>query len=323
MSRAQHASDRAAQFIIAQEEDDWDDARQAELDAWLAEFDGNKAAYWRLKHSWGEADRIAALGRRTPLVDDSSRYQGQRRWLSAAIAACLALVVGLGYAGWRAQDPPSSARMVTYDAPFGVRKSVGLSDGTRIQLNTASRMRASVTTRQREVWLEKGEAFFDVAHNEGVPFVVHTGDRQVTVLGTKFAVRRDGDKVTVTVLQGRVRLEEAKGSSPVRSTEIGAGDIAFAQGAATLVTARSAETVENALAWRVGMLRYDETALSEIAADFNRYNSRQMIVTDPEAASIRIGGMFPSSNPAAFARLLRDAYGLKVEETADTIKISN
>lgn len=89
------------------------------------------------------------------------------------------------------------------------------------------------------------------------------------------------------------------------------------------MTARSAETVENALAWRVGMLRYDETALSEIAADFNRYNSRQMIVTDPEAASIRIGGMFPSSNPAAFARLLRDAYGLKVEETADTIKISN
>lgn len=84
-------------------------------------------------------------------------------------------------------------------------------------------MRASVTTRQREVWLEKGEAFFDVAHNEGVPFVVHTGDRQVTVLGTKFAVRRDGDKVTVTVLQGRVRLEEAKGSSPVRSTEIGRG----------------------------------------------------------------------------------------------------
>jgi transmembrane sensor len=71
------------------------------------------------------------------------------------------------------------------------------------------------------------------------------------------------------------------------------------------------------------MLEYDQARLSEIAADFNRYNSKQMIVTDEDAANIRIGGMFPASDPEAFSRLLHDAYGLRVDENATTIKISN
>src|SRR5690606_26395725 len=62
MSRAQEARDRAALWVVAREQDDWNESDQAALDAWLAESDMNKAAYWRLDHSWREADRIGALG---------------------------------------------------------------------------------------------------------------------------------------------------------------------------------------------------------------------------------------------------------------------
>ena len=62
MSRAREAEDRAAQWILAQEDEGWTESDQAGLDSWLAQSDGHKAAYWRLKHSWREADRIAALG---------------------------------------------------------------------------------------------------------------------------------------------------------------------------------------------------------------------------------------------------------------------
>lgn len=323
MSRAKHASDRAAAFIIAQEDGDWTDADQTAFDAWLAEADGNKAAYWRIKHSWREADRIGALGRGADKTDAHAiRPESRRGWIPAAMAASIAAMVSAGYMVWQPTQQATAVAAIAYDTPVGGRKMVDLADGSRVQLNTASVVRTSVTNDQREVWLDKGEAFFEVKH-DGRPFVVHAGNRQITVLGTKFSVRRDGDKVIVSVLEGRVRVDEIDGRHEARSATISRGDIALARGDATLVTTRSEERVESALAWRDGMLRFDQTALSDVAAEFNRYNSKPMIITDSEASSLRIGGMFPASKPDAFVRLLRDAYGLKVVETADAVKISS
>ncbi len=91
-----------------------------------------------------------------------------------------------------------------------------------------------------------------------------------------------------------------------------------------LITQRSEERrVENALAWRDGMLSFDRTTLADAAAEFNRYHRRPVIVTDTDAAGIRIGGTFQASNVEAFARLLRDAYGLHVEIAPEAIRISS
>jgi transmembrane sensor len=109
----------------------------------------------------------------------------------------------------------------------------------------------------------------------------------------------------------------------LRSSTISGGDIALARGDSTLVTSRSEERVENALAWRTGMLNFENATLREVADEFNRYNSRKIVIADPEAGAFRIGGMFPSSDPDAFVRLLRDAYGLKVEESGQALKISS
>jgi transmembrane sensor len=321
MSRAQQANDRAAAFLIAQEDGGWSAADQSALDTWLAEADGNRAAYWRLKHSWREADRIGALGPAVVEVVESMAPAPRRRWVPGAIAASLAIMIGGGY--MVARDPAPAVRTIAYETPVGGRRLIGLADGSRVQLNTASTVRTAVTDRAREVWLDKGEAYFEVAHLEGRPFVVHAGDRQITVLGTKFSVRRDASKVTVSVLEGRVRVDEVDGGRDMRSAIISRGDIALAEGDATLVTARSQARVEGALAWRTGMLSFDQTSLSDVAAEFNRYNSKPMVVIDAEAGAIRIGGMFPASKPEVFARLLRDAYGVKVFETPEAIKISD
>jgi transmembrane sensor len=322
MSRAQEASNRAAAFIVAQEEGGWSEADQASLDAWLAEEDGNKAAYWRLKHSWREADRIGALGR--GVIEEEEPRPKRRWWVPASIAASLVALVGAGYLVTTDQpDSAPAAPTVAYKTPVGGGKLVGLSDGSRIQLNTASVIRTSVTADRREVWLDKGEAYFEVRHLDSQPFIVHAGNRQVTVLGTKFSVRRDGDRVTVSVLEGRVRVDEIAGAKEVRSSIITGGDIAIARGDATLVTAKSEDRVEDALSWRTGTLTFDQTSLSEIAAEFNRYNTKPLVVADSAAASMRIGGSFPANKPGEFVQLLRDAYGLKVTESATEIKISN
>jgi transmembrane sensor len=317
MSRAQNACDRAANYIIAQEDGPWSQADQSALDAWLDEADGNRAAYWRLKHSWREADRIRALGH--GIQQDDAPSRAPRWWLPAAIAACLIAMAGTGYIA----NSPSQFAARAYKTEVGGRETVDLADGSRIQLNTASVLRTTVTGKKREVWLDKGEAFFEVRHREEQPFIVHAGNRQVTVLGTKFSVRRDNDRVIISVLEGRVRVDEIAGAKEVRSSIITGGDIAIARGNATLVTARSEQRVESALSWRTGTLAFDQARLSQVAAEFNRYNAKPLVIADSKTAAMRIGGSFPADKPREFAKLLRDAYGVRVTETVAEIKISD
>ena len=206
MSRAQSASDHAADWIIRRENGPWCDADQAELDAWLAEADGNKAAYWRLKHSWREADRSGALGPVASWADDvpEDAPARSRWWKPAAIAASLTIMVGAGSGIFLLNAPqprqPTQIADATplatkrFDTPVGGHRVIPLEDGSKVELNTASVVRASITAQSRQVWLDKGEAYFEVAHLSGRPFVVHAGNRTITVLGSKFSVRRDADR---------------------------------------------------------------------------------------------------------------------------------
>nr|WP_243852926.1 FecR domain-containing protein [Sphingomonas naasensis] len=284
----------------------------------------NKAAFWRLEHSWKEADRIGALRPATPPVRQESGGSTRKWWpIALPLAASIALALGLGVPGVLPVGSPRSAPAPAVAVTkVGGHRLIGLADGSKVELNTDTRLRTLVDRGLRSVWLDQGEAFFEVAHRDGQPFVVHAGPREVTVLGTKFSVRREGGKVTVSVLEGRVRVDDVEPGGSARSTIITAGDIALSEGTATLVTTGSKERVGDVLSWRQGMLSFDQEQLSRIAAEFNRYNNKKIVIEDPEAANIRIGGTFPAFKPGAFARLLRDAYGLEIEETPDAVKIT-
>lgn len=324
MSAAAEIEDRAARWLIRREEAEWSPAEQAELDAWLKESMAHKAAYWRLEHGWREADRVGALGGGTTYEPQADRYAPPRHlWTKAAIAASLVAIVGVGTTMFElGPEKPVVVAASTFNTPVGGRRIIPLSDGSKVEMNTATVLRTAMTGESREIWLDKGEAYFEVAHLEGRPFVVHAGIRTVTVLGTKFSVRRDGEKVTVSVVEGKVRFDDANAQT-VPAAIITAGDVAIARGPSTLLTARSQERVKNGLAWRDGILTFDQLTLGEAAMEFNRYNRKQIEVTDPETANIRIGGTFQANNVDAFVRLLDDAYGLKVETSADVVKISS
>lgn len=322
MSVAAEIEDRAARWLIRREEIGWSAAEQAELDAWLDESIAHKAAYWRLEHGWREADRIGAIGGTTYRPRVLGHAPLCHRWTKAAVAASFLVIVGLGATSHDVgPEQPTAVADATFSTPVGGRKIVSLPDGSKVEMNTRTMLRTAVTGQSREVWLDKGEAYFEVAHLEGRPFVVHAGSRTVTVLGTKFSVRRDGERVTVSVVEGRVRVDGAN-VRMAPAAIITAGDVAIARGPSTLLTARSEERVENGLAWRDGMLTFDQSTLGEAANEFNRYNRKRIEIADPETAEIRIGGTFKASNVDAFVRLLRDAYGLEVEDNGQVLKIS-
>jgi len=318
MSSANHIEATAAAWLLRREEPDWSANDESRLQSWLDQSYAHKAAYWRLECGWRAADRIRALGPHLASAEPTRRT-ARRRWQPLAIAASIAALI-IGIPAMRHFSATSVASIRHYRTAMGGHQQIALSDGSTVELNTATAIRTDVSRRERDVWLDKGEAFFSVRHT-GVPFVVHAGAQLVTVLGTKFSVMRSGDRVRVAVIEGRVRVTDAETSEASPTATITRGDILEAERGSTLVVQDAEQTVERTLAWRDGMLRFDSTPLSDAAAEFNRYNQRKILVSGI-ARAIPIGGSFRPSNVGAFARLLHEAYGLRVEETATETKIS-
>lgn len=304
---------RAASWLLRQEEPDWGEADQQALDAWLEESAAHQAAFWRLEHGWRRADRLAARG--TAPEAPTPRRTISRRF--AAVAASVVALVG-GAAVWATWEPSRE----TYTTRIGGHEVVPLPDGTRVELNTDTRLRSEITAEQRTVWLDKGEAYFDVAHDAAHPFTIYAGKRKVTVLGTKFSVRRDGEQVQVTVVDGKVRLDALQPPKPTPPVVLTPGQIALARNAATLVTPKTVEAASAELSWRQGMLVFDRYTVARAAEEFNRYNRRKIVVTDAEAGAIPIGGTFEVENIDGFVELLEQGYGLKIEKSGDEVKIT-
>jgi transmembrane sensor len=307
MTERETIEDEAAGWLLRREQPGWSTPDQVQLDAWLEENPEHKITFWRLEYGWDRASQMRIL---------ETRPKPQKAWVTWAVAAGISVVALTG--GWMSLRTISPAPQ-EFRTPIGEVRPEVLADGTRIDLNTATDIRAKVSRTSRTVWLGAGEAYFDVAHDPSHPFVIVAGSRRITVLGTKFSVRRDGDRVEVAVTEGRVRVEPADKSAG--ATVLIRGDSLLAEGASTLLLPRSPKRVEDDMGWRQGRLIFDQVTLADAAAEFNRYNQKKLIISG-SVASTRIGGSFESQNVEGFARLLNKGFGLTVDSSEDGIKIS-
>ncbi|MCS0629939.1 FecR domain-containing protein [Telluria mixta] len=289
--------------------------RQQALDAWLAASTAHRVAFLRLEHAWRRADRLGALPasgaqrRRTPLawIAHPAVYRTAAAFCTVLVAVLLVTQFGRS---------PETQR---YATARGQREQVALADGSHLTLNTATHVRTAVTPRAREVWLDEGEAFFDIAHDARRPFVVHAGAQTVTVLGTKFSLLREGDRLRVAVLEGRVQVKAPRGTPTVLTRD----DAALAERDNVLVTRKSTQQLKAGLSWMQGKLVFDQATLADAARQFNRYGRKQLVIEDDAAARIGIGGVFDADNVEAFARLLHVGFGLDVNVVGDEIRVSS
>lgn len=326
MESALEIEERAALWLVRRQEAGWSTADQARLDAWLRESTAHEVAYLRLESGWGKVERLAAL-RRSPMPSPqpSDTHGPAHLWSrigshpGAWGIAAAGLLLGLVILAIYQRSLPSNV----YATDVGGHEIVRLADGSRIELNTDSRVQVDLTGQARTVWLRRGEAYFEVAREPSRPFVVYAGSRRLTVLGTKFSVRLDPDahRVQLAVAEGRVRLEGLGPEAESQPLIAVGGDRAVAVGSSTRLESRSVEAVSNHLSWRRGLLTFDQTTLIDAAGEFNRYN-RTRIVIEPGAADIQIGGRFEATNVDAFARLLEDGFGLQVVESDSEIRVS-
>lgn len=156
--------------------------------------------YQRLQQS---IDRQKASDRKHTLRLWAARYK------AAAILVGICTLLFAGYSYYAKEN--GKTEYITVQAHKGQVLEVLLPDHSTVTLNAASIIRYPAKfINSRDVYLEEGEAYFDVAHDASKPFIVHSGEINTKVLGTAFNIKsyKELPNITVTVTRGRVQVNE-------------------------------------------------------------------------------------------------------------------
>lgn len=188
----------------------------------------------------------------------------------AAVAAVILLFIIGGYGVWEIKPYLLPETYVAFEAPYGEKSKMVLSDGTVVWLNAGSTLKYSnrFNAANREVELD-GEAYFEVTKHNGATFIVKTGSYDVRVKGTKFNVTAYSDDsfVTTTLLEGAVDLlykGQAIGMSPGESVRLDRVSNKFTRNKVNAVQAK---------AWSENRIEYDAITLKELVTRLSRqYN---------------------------------------------------
>jgi transmembrane sensor len=296
----------------------WADADQAEFDAWLAESDANRVAYLRQNAVWSAAGRLNALRQQQPMRQ-AKPVAKAGNWRLFRYVAAAAIVAAIGVSSFVLFRPPGDH---TYVTPVGGRKIIALADGTRIELNTDSALRIRGGA-VRQVALLTGEAYFDVQHNGADPFAVTASGYRITDLGTKFLVRASTDLVRVSVLEGSAAVTPVSGQKAERSALLLPGDVAVANAGGLTVKKEPIASVATALGWRRGLLTFKDTQLADAVAEFNRYNTHKLRISDAEVGRLKINGTFQAENAAVFAASVQELFGLRISRNGVDTTLSH
>jgi transmembrane sensor len=210
-----------------------------------------------------------------------------------------------------------------YATNVGGMQSFILQDGSRVDLNTESAIKARFTGGQREIVLTHGEALFRVVHRTNWPFSVRAGGNTINAVGTKFSVRlREGDETDVLVSEGRIGIERPAGApaANIPSSQgitsfpliVSAGESIAMNSTTVLARATlSPATLKRRTAWTDGWIWFFKEPLPGAVAEFNRYHREHLVLVDPALASLEIGGRFRSTDLDSFIAALEHSFEIR------------
>ncbi|MBB3953783.1 FecR family protein [Novosphingobium sediminicola] len=289
----------AAYWAARMDSGEWSAQDEAALRQWLGDDKARHAELLETQACWMMLDQAEPVAETLP-----SPLWRRRRFLAAAAAGVAAMVGAARF--W--------PRGQSFATRTGEIRRVPLNDGSVMMINSGSELAVEMSAHARNIELARGEAWFQVAKDATRPFVVAAGDVRAKAVGTAFAVRLREGGVEVNVTEGVVQTwGMGHDSAPTRLT---AGErVLVTQNAVVFLDRGGDGSTEQALAWRNGMIDLSGHTLAEAAAEFNRYNTLQIVVNDPRVAGERMAGIFRIDDPRGFIAALRDGFALQVDNS--------
>ncbi|MDO6712145.1 FecR domain-containing protein [Aliiglaciecola sp. 2_MG-2023] len=294
-----------------------------------------------LEDDYDGEQSIAQWRQNQKIATETASSTSWRKWLSLSTfqhaipsmgAACLVLSFLAIF--WVQTYPRDKGNIFVsvHETSAGQHDSIQLEDGSKITLGAKSLLSVAYSKKQRKVVLERGEAYFDVAKDPQRPFIVGSGTRTITAVGTEFNVIKQSERVVVTVTEGKVKVAPivAFGTKTApriakplsRENEdtflIAGQQISYNQQSVRIVDESSTEV---ATAWREGNLQYLTEKLRFVVEDINRYSEIPIRLGDDKVGELAYSGTvftdrvdsWLESLPVAFpVKILRNSNGAVV-----------
>jgi len=267
---------------------------------WLADSEANREKYAGLERIWKEgladyaayreADEVKALAALRQTISDRATAAGfvakgrptMRRWMAAAVVM---LVAGAGW--WYVAGRRSTGG---YETALNERKSISLPDGTTVDLQPGTRMQVvpGYDQASRTVILRRGDAHFNVIHQEQIPFTVDMDVASIKDIGTDFILHRTEDTISVTVSGGRVAFIQKETGE---SREIAAGNsLTYYVREKRFGKIAAADGATN----DAQDLRFNNSSLFEVIAALQKLSGKKISLSDTalgqKRLTVRLGG---------------------------------
>lgn len=298
----EHTNRQAGEWLARLHADDRTPEDEAAFRQWLDGDPSHRTVFERSSAVW---DAVGGLRDQPPVIAPDPPRLSRRMVLAGGGALAVA---GASTLGWR------EAYAGVYQTGIGEQRRLTLDDGSRVMLDTDTRIRFRAGSDVRSLSLSAGRMDLDIA-SDPRPFLIDLGARRIAARAGRLDMRRDGEAMALTALRGSARIEAA-GAAISLST----GDrIAMGAGRQDRI---DRPEIDDLIAWQSGRLAFRDETLADAVSEMNRYTTRQLVIADPRAAQLRVSGVYRVGDPDAFARSLALLLPVRVAADSDAIRIS-
>lgn len=304
---------RAVEWLVELQSPDATEATRDALQQWRAQHPHHEQAWRRIEavnaQMRGAAGGSAMAARiaHATLIDAHQAAPRSARRREAL--KTLAVLLFAGGTVWMAEDH-TPWREWTADERTGVgeRRTVTLADGSTVALNTGSAIKLRFTSAERRVRLVGGEMLVSTGKDAaGRPFVVETAQGELQPLGTRFAVRQQGDASRVDVFEGAVAIRPSNARAGQARTLHAGEQARFTRSA----IAEPQPIDDNTIAWTDGMLVASGMRLADFLAELSRHRPGRLRC-DPAVAGLRVSGSYPLDDTDRILDTLRSTLPVEV-----------
>lgn len=317
---------QAAHYITRLYSGELTGLEEQEIYQWLEESDEHKKEYQLQLQLW-EASQDLDLASSTPQKEHKKVQRKFLNWYTSIAAAAL-LTISLFIVN---NSLMKSTPSLVYKTNIGEVENITLSDNSIITLNTNSEIKVTLTDEVRKVDLISGEAFFVVTSNKKRPFVVVSGQQEITVVGTQFNVHKMLSGVEVAVIEGIVQVEQKLGIStqsklkPVGQDKylLEKGNIGTFNTATDIIMPLDSAKRAKKTSWRNGLLVFKDENLQTVINELNRYRHNKIELQGVDTQTLKISGAFDFTQKEQVLTGLLQTLPIKMEYQGNKIILTN
>ncbi len=293
--------------------DQLSEAEAAELEKWklasrenLQEYN-DFVAIWTQSGSLKMPEPIDQSKAQSTIRERAGIYPSRKRWINWAVQAAAVVILSLIFSGinnslhrnnWNPifADKSSSQTFQEIKAAYGTQAKVELSDGTKVFLNSGSKLRFPQTfanQQQRKVVLE-GEGYFEVAKNKEQPFVVEANKLNIRVLGTKFNVDAyaDNSSVSIALIEGSVMLQGNAGQQNKDLMQLSPNQVATLNAADQSLSKSDVTDLYKYTAWINGRIVFYGDPIQTVVKKLEKWYNVDIVISDKKLEGYKFTGTF-------------------------------